>query len=188
MQLCPLTNILLLVSLGCRVLDARVRPCLYATPCAIPGAAPCVDPLFPQPLYCQVLDARDPLACRCVDVERYIRQSNPNKRIILLLNKMGESEVWSISAHSSLMSGAGYVLGSCCSMRWVGRGVGDHLVTRPMVGGNHSMGMAHPPAAQQDGRTGDVGDHRVQQADVGGLLTFWEERALDMGREGLCLV
>ncbi|KAG1674431.1 hypothetical protein FOA52_012959 [Chlamydomonas sp. UWO 241] len=35
-----------------------------------------------------VLDARDPLACRCTDVERYIRQSNPNKRIILLLNKM----------------------------------------------------------------------------------------------------
>lgn len=36
----------------------------------------------------QVLDARDPLSCRCLDVERYIRQSNPNKRIILLLNKM----------------------------------------------------------------------------------------------------
>ena len=36
----------------------------------------------------QVLDARDPLACRCPDVERYIRQTNPNKRIILLLNKM----------------------------------------------------------------------------------------------------
>lgn len=30
----------------------------------------------------------DPLACRCPDVERYIRQTNPNKRIILLLNKM----------------------------------------------------------------------------------------------------
>jgi hypothetical protein len=38
----------------------------------------------------QVLDARDPLACRCTDVERYIRQTNPNKRVILLLNKMGE--------------------------------------------------------------------------------------------------
>ncbi|KXZ51328.1 hypothetical protein GPECTOR_13g815 [Gonium pectorale] len=36
----------------------------------------------------QVLDARDPLACRCPDVERYIRQTNPNKKIILLLNKM----------------------------------------------------------------------------------------------------
>lgn len=36
----------------------------------------------------QVLDARDPLACRCPDVERYIRSNNPNKRVILLLNKM----------------------------------------------------------------------------------------------------
>ncbi len=36
----------------------------------------------------QVLDARDPLGCRCPDVERYIRSTSPNKRIILLLNKM----------------------------------------------------------------------------------------------------
>jgi len=36
----------------------------------------------------QVLDARDPLACRCPDVERYIRSTSPNKKIILLLNKM----------------------------------------------------------------------------------------------------
>ncbi|KAJ9530208.1 hypothetical protein QJQ45_023474 [Haematococcus lacustris] len=36
----------------------------------------------------QVLDARDPIACRCVDVERYVRSTSPNKRIILLLNKM----------------------------------------------------------------------------------------------------
>lgn len=36
----------------------------------------------------QVLDARDPLACRCPEVERYIRSVNPNKRVILLLNKM----------------------------------------------------------------------------------------------------
>lgn len=37
----------------------------------------------------QVLDARDPLGCRCVDVERYVRQISPAKRIVLLLNKMG---------------------------------------------------------------------------------------------------
>ena len=36
----------------------------------------------------QVLDARDPLGCRCPDVERYIRSVNPGKRIILLLNKV----------------------------------------------------------------------------------------------------
>jgi nuclear GTP-binding protein len=37
----------------------------------------------------QVLDARDPEGCRCVDVERYVRSLDPNKRIVLLLNKMG---------------------------------------------------------------------------------------------------
>ena len=37
----------------------------------------------------QVLDARDPLACRAPDVERFIRRSNPNKKIVLLLNKIG---------------------------------------------------------------------------------------------------
>eukprot|EP00951_Prasinocladus_malaysianus_P013562 scaffold102766_cov20-Prasinocladus_malaysianus.AAC.1 len=36
----------------------------------------------------QVLDARDPLACRCTDVERFVRRKNPNKKIILLLNKV----------------------------------------------------------------------------------------------------
>jgi len=35
------------------------------------------------------LDARDPLGCRCPDVESYIRSISPNKKIILLLNKMG---------------------------------------------------------------------------------------------------
>jgi len=36
----------------------------------------------------QVLDARDPLACRCPDVERFVRRMNPNKKIVLLLNKV----------------------------------------------------------------------------------------------------
>eukprot|EP00854_Cymbomonas_tetramitiformis_P011854 gene11854-13997_t len=35
-----------------------------------------------------VLDARDPLGCRCVDVERYVLQRNPNAKIVLLLNKI----------------------------------------------------------------------------------------------------
>jgi nuclear GTP-binding protein len=38
----------------------------------------------------QVLDARDPAGCRCPDVERYVRSLDPNKKIILLLNKMGK--------------------------------------------------------------------------------------------------
>ena len=37
----------------------------------------------------EVLDARDPLSCRCVDVERFIRRAGASKKIILLLNKIG---------------------------------------------------------------------------------------------------
>eukprot|EP01024_Parvocaulis_polyphysoides_P008549 TRINITY_DN12541_c0_g1_i2.p1 TRINITY_DN12541_c0_g1~~TRINITY_DN12541_c0_g1_i2.p1 ORF type:complete len:580 (-),score=92.77 TRINITY_DN12541_c0_g1_i2:322-2061(-) len=36
----------------------------------------------------QVLDARDPISCRCLDVERYVRSINPNKKVFLLLNKI----------------------------------------------------------------------------------------------------
>lgn len=41
----------------------------------------------------QVLDARDPAAYRCPEVERYVRAAGANKKIILLLNKIGESAV-----------------------------------------------------------------------------------------------
>jgi hypothetical protein len=46
-------------------------------------------PTHPHPT--QVLDARDPEGCRCPDVERYVRSLDPGKKIILLLNKMGEA-------------------------------------------------------------------------------------------------
>eukprot|EP00894_Picocystis_sp_ML_P004436 jgi/Pico_ML_1/54953/g87.t1 len=36
----------------------------------------------------QVLDARDPLGCRCLDVERLVMKNNPTKKVILLLNKV----------------------------------------------------------------------------------------------------
>ena len=36
----------------------------------------------------QVLDARDPLACRSPEVERFVRRLNPDKRVVLLLNKI----------------------------------------------------------------------------------------------------
>lgn len=36
----------------------------------------------------QVLDARDPLGTRCVDVERQVLGSGVNKKVILLLNKI----------------------------------------------------------------------------------------------------
>ncbi|KAL0045389.1 hypothetical protein WJX82_005453 [Trebouxia sp. C0006] len=36
----------------------------------------------------EVLDARDPLSCRCLDVERLVRRSGADKKVILLLNKI----------------------------------------------------------------------------------------------------
>lgn len=39
----------------------------------------------------EVLDARDPLGSRCRDVEKFIRQAGSDKKIILLLNKIGTS-------------------------------------------------------------------------------------------------
>jgi nuclear GTP-binding protein len=37
----------------------------------------------------EVLDARDPLGTRCIDMERLVRKADPSKRIVLLLNKIG---------------------------------------------------------------------------------------------------
>jgi nuclear GTP-binding protein len=34
------------------------------------------------------LDARDPIGCRCIDIEKNIMSSNPDKKIVLLLNKI----------------------------------------------------------------------------------------------------
>ena len=36
----------------------------------------------------EVLDARDPLGCRCLEVERFVRKSGAEKRLVLLLNKI----------------------------------------------------------------------------------------------------
>lgn len=38
----------------------------------------------------EVLDARDPLGCRCPQVEQAVIQSGTNKKIVLVLNKIGE--------------------------------------------------------------------------------------------------
>jgi len=37
----------------------------------------------------EVLDARDPLGSRCVELERMVKKAGPLKRVILLLNKIG---------------------------------------------------------------------------------------------------
>lgn len=37
----------------------------------------------------EVLDARDPLGTRCLDMEMMVKKADPSKRIVLLLNKIG---------------------------------------------------------------------------------------------------
>lgn len=37
----------------------------------------------------EVLDARNPLGTRCVDMEKMVMQSGPDKHLVLLLNKIG---------------------------------------------------------------------------------------------------
>lgn len=37
----------------------------------------------------EVLDARDPLGTRCIDMEKMVMKSGPEKHLVLLLNKIG---------------------------------------------------------------------------------------------------
>lgn len=39
----------------------------------------------------EVLDARDPQGCRCPQVEQAVIQSGTDKKIVLVLNKIGKS-------------------------------------------------------------------------------------------------
>ena len=41
----------------------------------------------------QVLDARDPLGCRCPQVEQAVLTSGKNKKLILLINKIGIHQI-----------------------------------------------------------------------------------------------
>ena len=46
----------------------------------------------------EVLDARDPLGTRCVDMERMVMKSGVDKHLVLLLNKIGNLSL-SLSPH-----------------------------------------------------------------------------------------
>lgn len=37
----------------------------------------------------EVLDARDPLGTRCLDMEKMVREAGHDKHLVLLLNKIG---------------------------------------------------------------------------------------------------
>lgn len=43
----------------------------------------------------EVLDARDPLGTRCVDMEKMVMKAGPDKHLVLLLNKIGTAFVFS---------------------------------------------------------------------------------------------
>lgn len=57
----------------------------------------------------EVLDARDPLGCRCLDVERFVRRTDPSKKIVLLLNKIG-APWWLVARGQNVLT---FVLWDC---------------------------------------------------------------------------
>jgi ribosome biogenesis GTPase A len=42
----------------------------------------------------EVLDARDPQGCRCLALEQRILANNTQKRLVLVLNKIGRSRLY----------------------------------------------------------------------------------------------
>lgn len=85
-------------------------------------------------LISQVLDARDPAGCRCLDVERYVRSLDPNKRIILLLNKMGKAKTWVLLSKSEANFDVKAKFFNICILVSSFR---EHLVIKPGVEGNN---------------------------------------------------
>lgn len=51
----------------------------------------------------EVIDARDPLGTRCVDMEKMAMKSGPNKHLVLLLNKIGNCFILTILCLSTYM-------------------------------------------------------------------------------------
>jgi nuclear GTP-binding protein len=57
----------------------------------------------------EVLDARDPLGTRCIDMEKMVRKADPSKRIVLLLNKIGIMQCFVMFKVSSMVVMPSYI-------------------------------------------------------------------------------
>ena len=74
----------------------------------------------------EVLDARDPLGSRCLDVERFVRRSGADKKIILLLNKIGELSAFTCGACIAVAASP-WSSGCQPPRKWFYRGVSSDL-------------------------------------------------------------
>jgi len=62
----------------------------------------------------EVLDARDPLGTRCIDMEKMVRKADPSKRIVLLLNKIGIVQCFVMFKVYSMVVMPSYISTSDC--------------------------------------------------------------------------
>ena len=88
----------------------------------------------------EVLDARDPLAYRCTEVEQFIRSADPNKKIVLLLNKIGEWVLWAQVIFCTSLSNVEN-RHTCCLTCW-----SRSVRARAAVTSEHSSALASDPS------------------------------------------
>ena len=93
----------------------------------------------------QVLDARDPLACRSPEVERFVRRANPDKRVVLLLNKIDLAPKENVQAWLKYFREEMPCVAFKCATGGGGGGGGDKLGARSLptkgsYGGKDALG------------------------------------------------
>ena len=80
----------------------------------------------------QVLDARDPLACRSPEVERFVRRANPDKRVVLLPNKIDLAPKENVQAWLKYFREEMPCVAFKCATGGGGGGGGDKLGARSL--------------------------------------------------------